>query len=258
MDYELYITEIRAGVYRFDEAHMSTGYLIVGSDKACMIDSMNGYNDIYAAIRKITDKPVVLVNTHGHPDHIHGNIYFDRAYIHPADRPIAEFFDNEPEFIKICDRTGLKMPPYEDIREGDVIDLGDRQLEIYELPGHTPGGILLLLRQERMLFVGDGINHHLWMMLEHSVPEEEFIRNLDRIMFLEKEADAIYHGHSRDYDDISLMRCVREGMEEICKGDCDLDSDYTYFGGTQSAKQHPFKCLPDRHYSQDDHVIIHN
>ncbi len=257
MEYELCITEIRPGVYLMDEAHMSTGYLVVGDKMACMIDSMNGYNDIHAAIRKITDLPIMLVNTHGHPDHIHGNIYFDKAYIHPADREIAQFFDNEPPFMEICNRTGRKMPLFEDIREGDVIDLGGRQLEVYDLPGHTPGGIVLLLREERILFVGDGINHHLWMQLDHSLPMEEYVKNLDRLSFLQKEADVIYHGHARDYDDISLMQCIRDGAKQICDGICDRDTDYTYFGDMK-ARQHPFDTLPGGHYSQDDQVICYN
>ena len=51
------------------------------------------------------------------------------------------------------------MPPFEPIRGGEVIDLGGLHLEVIELPGHTPGGILLLLKEDRILFTGDSINH---------------------------------------------------------------------------------------------------
>ena len=50
-----------------------------------MIDTMIGYEDVHAVVRTLTDLPLVVVNTHGHCDHIYGNIYFEEAYIHPKD-----------------------------------------------------------------------------------------------------------------------------------------------------------------------------
>ena len=76
-------------------------------------------------------------------------------------------------------------------------------------------------------------------------------------MFLENEADVILHGHARDYDDISLMRCVRDGIQEICDGKTGNDLPYTYFNGEGIGKQHPFRVLPDRKYQQEDHVICY-
>ena len=77
MEKELFIKEIRSGIYLMDEAHEATGYLVVGKDRACVIDTMNGYNNLYQAVRKLTEKPLIVINTHGHPDHILGNVYFD-------------------------------------------------------------------------------------------------------------------------------------------------------------------------------------
>ena len=134
---ELFVKEVRPGIYLMDEAHEATGYLVVGNERACVIDTMNGYNDLYQAVRKLTDKPVTVVNTHGHPDHIFGNVYFQEAYLHPADGPMANSFTQEPEFLEACKQYGLSMPPFRDIRPGDVIDLGGRTLEVFALPGHT-------------------------------------------------------------------------------------------------------------------------
>ena len=60
------IKEVRPGIFLMDEGHEATGYLVVGEDKACMIDTMMGYNDLKQAVAKLTDKPVTVVNTHGH------------------------------------------------------------------------------------------------------------------------------------------------------------------------------------------------
>ena len=89
---ELYISEVRPGIWLMDEGHAATGYLVVGEEKACVIDTMNGYNDLFRAVRELTDKPLTVVNTHGHPDHIFGNMFFREAYLHPADRDLARMF----------------------------------------------------------------------------------------------------------------------------------------------------------------------
>ena len=253
---ELFIQEMAPGIYLMDEAHEATGYLVIGDDKACMIDTMNGYNDLNRAVREITDKPVFVINTHGHPDHIFGNIYFSQAYLHPADLELARMFAEEPEFVRICEENHFSMPPFSEVREGDVFDLGGRHLEVYELPGHTPGGIVLLLREDRILFTGDGINHHLWMQLDGCTTMDMLVKNLDRIMFLEEKADRILHGHADDFDDISLMRCLRNGAEELAEGKTENDLPYHYFGG--EVRQHPFACLPGRHYQSENHVIIYD
>ena len=253
---KLFIKEVHPGIWLMDEAHEATGYLVVGEEKACVIDTMNGYNDLYAAVRKITDKPLIVVNTHGHPDHIFGNVFFDHAYMHPDDLPLSRRFTEDPEFIRLAQENGRCMPPFRDVREGDVFDLGGRHLEVFELPGHTPGGILLLLREDRILFTGDSINHHLWMQLEGCLPMHEFLQKLDRVMFLEGKADRILHGHAHDFDDISLLRCMRNGVEELSCGKTGDDLPYRYFGG--EVRQHAFHCLPDRCYQQADHVICYD
>ena len=255
MEKELFVKEIRPGVYLMDEAHEATGYLVVGRERACVIDTMNGYNDLNQAVRKLTDKPLTVVNTHGHPDHIFGNVYFREAFLHPADRPLAREFTENPEFQAACRERNLSMPPFRDIRGGDVIDLGGRTLEVVELPGHTPGGILLLLREDRILFTGDSVNHHLWMQLEGCLPMRQFVKELDKVMFLEDRADIILHGHARAEDDISLLRCLREGAQEICDGKTEGDEPYRWFGGVDT--QHHFRCDPDRRYQQSDHVICY-
>ena len=255
MGKDLFIREVFPGIHLMDEAHEATGYLVIGRDRACVIDTMNGYNDLHKAVRGLTDLPLTVVNTHGHPDHIFGNVYFDEAFLHPADRALAGQFVREPEFAEACRENGLRMPPFRDIAEGDVIDLGGRTLEVVALPGHTPGGILLLLREDGILFTGDSVNHHLWMQLEGCLPLSEYAKRLERIMDLEHRAGVILHGHTDDWDDISLLRCMCDGIREICEGNTGCDRPYQWFGGTDL--QHPFQCLPGKHYSSENHVICY-
>lgn len=232
------LTQINPHVYLMDDHHEATGYIVVGSKKALVIDTMNGYEDVRAVVRTVTDLPIMVVNTHGHCDHIYGNVYFDCAYLHPADFPVAQEHMRFPEFIEECNKRGLQMPPFEPIRGGEVIDLGGLHLEVIELPGHTPGGILLLLKEDRILFTGDSINHHLWMQLEESSSMPEFVNNLEKVMYLTKEADVILHGHARGTDDISLMDKLLQGAKEIAEGKTENDKPYKWFGGVN--KQHQF------------------
>ncbi|MBQ0000036.1 MAG: MBL fold metallo-hydrolase [Clostridiales bacterium] len=258
MEKELRIKKLREGLFLLDEAGEATGYLLVGEEKACLIDTMNGYNDLAKATASLTDKPVVVVNTHGHPDHIFGNIYFDKAFLHPADLKLADMFLNDPEFQAIIKKEGLTIPPFEAIQEGDVIDLGGKTLKVYDLPGHTPGGIVLLCPEEKVLFTGDAINHHLWLQLEGCLPMAECRKNLERLRFLMDEAEYILHGHAGDFDDISLIGYLIEGMKEIEAGDNSKDTPYTYFDGHAHATYHPFYADRSKRFSSKDSGIVYN
>ena len=255
MENELYLKQLKPYLYLMDEGHQATGYIVVGDEKVCVIDTMNGYNDLKKVVQSITDKPIIVVNTHGHPDHIFGNIYFEEAYMNPDDLELAESFYNVPEFKEACDKYGFSMPPFKPIKGGDVIDLGGKHLEVYNLSGHTKGGILLLLKEDRILFTGDAINHHLWMMLDGCPKMEELVKALDNVMFLEEKADFILHGHAQDFDDISLMRCLRQGAAEICEGKTENDLPYQWFGGV--ARQHEFKLEEGKNYCQQHSVICY-
>ncbi|MCR5622104.1 MAG: MBL fold metallo-hydrolase [Treponema sp.] len=252
---QLFITQLRPDIYLMDEAHEASGYIVVGEEKVCVIDTMNGYNDLHKAVREITDKPIVVVNTHGHPDHIFGNIYFEEAYMNPADNELAAQFVNILEFAESCKKYGLSMPPFKPLKGGDLLDLGGKTLAVYDIPGHTKGSILLLLKEERILFTGDSINHHLWMQLDGCPKMDEFVQSLDKLLFLENEADYILHGHARGFDDISLMRCLRQGAVEICEGRTENDRPYKWFGGVDM--QHPFALEAGKQYSQADSVICY-
>lgn len=254
---ELFIKELRDGLYLLDEAHAATGYLLIGEEKACVIDTMLGHNNLYEVVRRYTDKPIVVVNTHGHPDHIFGNIYYEKAFMNPKDLELAKgFIEGDEEFVDLCKKEGLSMPPFEDIAEGDVINLGGRTLEVYDIPGHTPGGILLLCPEERLLFTGDSINHHLWMQLPESSSIKALAESIERIMFLEDKADFILHGHAQDFDDISLLRSMYDGAVSLAKGDTSNDMDYHWFAGV--SRQHPFIMKGDENADPKAHVICYD
>lgn len=256
MQQDIMVKKLKDNLYLFDERREATGYLLIGEEKACVIDTMNGYGNLAEVVRSITDKPIVVVNTHGHPDHIYGNIYFDNAYMNYKDLELADGFIADSEFVKMCQEKNLSMPEFTNIEEGDVIDLGGITLKVYALPGHTAGGIILLCPEERILFTGDSINHHLWLQLKECMPVEEYISYYERIMFLEKEADVILHGHAVDYDDISLMGAMLQGLKDIVAGKTDEDIPYKWFDGVDV--QHPFEVDKTGTFERPDSVICYS
>lgn len=114
-------------------------------------------------------KPVKIMLTHAHFDHVYGvkacaDEYGAAVVMHPADKVILE---NNGYF---CNMFRLKMPEggfvTEDVLAGDHVefgvgkDLGESgeegiDFEVIETPGHTPGGVCYLERRAKLLFSGD-------------------------------------------------------------------------------------------------------
>ncbi len=150
-------------------------FLLVGEERALLVDSGNGIGNIREICRELTDLPVSLVNTHSHYDHIGGNYLFDDVaafddcmgivrrtaalgYSVAQMRPslggisIARAFPADFEHEAYC------VPPYRVSRwiaDGDAFDLGGRRVEVIHTPGHSPDSICLLDERTRKLFVGD-------------------------------------------------------------------------------------------------------
>ena len=127
---ELFTKILKPWLHLMDEGHTATGYVIEGDDKVCVIDTMCGFSDIKSYIRSFTDKPVMVINTHGHGDHILGNIYFDEAYMNSRDLELADLFIKSPEAVKEFEKHGVSMPPFKPVNEGDVFDLGGKTIEV--------------------------------------------------------------------------------------------------------------------------------
>ncbi len=101
-------------------------------------------------------KAACIINTHGHIDHIAGNRAVKQAtgapiLIHAEDAGRLEDGQLNGSFLFGRD---IQSPPADRlIRDGEEIDLGILRLKVLHTPGHTPGGICLLV--EGTLFSGD-------------------------------------------------------------------------------------------------------
>ena len=121
-----------------------TIYIIEGRDKAILLDAGTKIDDLDKIVAGITSKPITLIATHVHPDHTGSAInYFPEIWIDAADTP------NVPQFM--ADYKG-KINYLED---GQVFDLGGREIEVVFSPGHTPGSACFFDKANHYGFSGD-------------------------------------------------------------------------------------------------------
>lgn len=119
-------------------------YIVEGEESALVIDAGVDIKDYDKVVSQITSKPVTLVATHVHPDHTGKSIeYFDEIYINAADMV----------------NVASMMPDYKGeikyLYDGQVFDLGGREIEVIFTPGHTPGSTTFFDKAAGYGFSGD-------------------------------------------------------------------------------------------------------
>lgn len=142
-------------------------YLIVGKDKALLIDLSNNVrwaDNAAESLRqlvteRIEGKELTITFTHNHGDHT-GMIH---AY---AEDPDVKFALPETDFTFMARRFPEVQSFF--INEGYVFDLGGFEIETIEVPGHTDGSVVFNLNGRDILFTGDAIGsgHGVWIFNE--------------------------------------------------------------------------------------------
>lgn len=125
---------------------------MINDDERRAIDSFIATNDL---------RPTHLINTHSHLDHIFGNTYIKDKYglgieANKADEFLALTLSEQAA------RFGLPMPLTSqsidtELKDGDVIRIGNERIEILSVPGHSPGSIALYCPESGFVITGDAI-----------------------------------------------------------------------------------------------------
>ncbi len=176
------IIKINQNTWRFEEGFVRF-FLLEGEEKAVMIDSGVACPDAAELAKTVTDKPVMLLNTHGDGDHVSGTGGFKEIHIHTADYYGCEIDRRFPD-------TALA-----EVDDGDIIELGNRPLKIIHIPGHTRGSIAILDVNDRVLYSGDSVQEgHIFMFGAKRDPEV-FEAALDKLIAMKDDYDLVYASH---------------------------------------------------------------
>ena len=194
-------------------------YLVEGDETAALIDTGSGFGSLKKVVDALTDKPLIVLLTHGHTDHAMGAGEFDTVYMNHEDDYIfgphgekafrleglsiseeADAFEEETDYIPTP-----RLDSMRDLKEGDVFDLGGERIRIFALPGHTIGTVVMLLEKSRILITGDACNNLTFLFQDYSLPVESYRDNLVRLIGLtEGSYDQVFasHGDGRLSPDI--------------------------------------------------------
>lgn len=89
--------------------------------------------------------------------------------------------DKENELIDLF-KMKIDLANFRNIKDGHIFDLGDRKLEVIEVPGHTPGSVVLLDAANKLLFSSDAIGTgHLWMHIPGTLTLEQYLESLRKL-----------------------------------------------------------------------------
>ena len=118
-------------------------YLVEGNKSAVLIDAGVRIPELDKIVAKITSKPVTMILTHGHGDHVGGAGPFPEVWVSPAD-----------EQMFLSNLRGYQGKTVH-LTDGQIIDLGDRKLEVMFTPGHTAGSVTFFDKANHYGFSGD-------------------------------------------------------------------------------------------------------
>ncbi len=157
---------MRVKTFIFNPIQVNT-YLVVDecSNQCMVIDAGCLFDDEKKIIKDyINNNNLILtrvINTHLHLDHIFGNTFFAQEFgvkpeAHAADE---DFIRTMPAYaqtfgINVTDKA-QELGGY--LKEGDTIKLGCVKFEIFEIPGHSQGGLAFYSKENNVVFVGDSL-----------------------------------------------------------------------------------------------------
>ena len=213
-------------VYVITELGCVHCYLVQGRDWVLLVDSGLGCGNVRAVVQRLTDRPVVVVNTHGHPDHTGGNHRFESIALHGAEAdwlervvPGADRIEFDGGALPV-DRQEAPWGLAHRLSHGETLDLGGGvALEVWHTPGHTPGSLCLLDEASRFVFAGD--TAYAGLVALHFDESDlsayaETVKNLEAIGW---ETNLVLPGHGETPLDGGILLEVGAGVRRLLNGE---------------------------------------
>lgn len=171
---EVTVSVLKEKTWVFETWDKTTMYLLEGNKSALLIDTGTSCEGLADIVRGITKKPYQVVITHAHPDHAGCADQFDEIWLHPADTVL---------YFRGLDKYKGTV---HFMHEGDKFDLGGRELEVFHMPGHTPGSIVLIDRAAGDCYSGDAFGSgEVWLQCIPTSPIRTYLnscRKMEKIM----------------------------------------------------------------------------
>jgi len=231
------VSMLKHGVYRITSAENVFCELLIGSKRAMLIDTGYGFGDLQSVVKKLTgNKPLIIVNTHGHLDHACGNAQFDEyVYISEEDFELCRKHTSEkarrsavkraeesgkageqacvlPDDFKseayISQRADTLLP----LNDGVIFFLGGITVHAISTPGHTSGSISFLYEEENWLYVGDATNSCCWLFLRESCGRADYIASLDKLIAL--NPTKVFRSHVAEPTDVETLHLYKRAAVE--------------------------------------------
>lgn len=227
----LKVKEVGTNVWQISDNGDDNMYLVVGKDSAMLIDTGLGVADLASLVKKYTKKPLMVINTHAHPDHSGANYQFERIYIHPADLEDAKPYSKPRQMPEGSQQQNavpeeelykgkIYDPEFITVHDGQIFDLGGRRIEIIHAPGHSAGELCLLDKDNKLLFTGDNTNALVWLWLPTCRPLSQYLTTLEMLHGRMAEFTTIFPGHKEplpaDFinDQIACVKGILDGSLE--------------------------------------------
>ena len=257
------VTKYNDNLYQLKDKLGVLVTLVIGKEKALLLDTAYGIGDLKKEIEEITSLPLVVVNSHGHMDHSCGNYQFDEVYINMKDYDLCVKHNSRKwRERNIRSANNLKaLPDRFDVEKylnqsfgnlkplnyGDLIDLGDLELEVIDMRGHTQGSIGLYIKDWKLMLVSDATCPFIWIFLDESTTVKEYVDMLHQVLKLEFDNFLVGHG---------ARMFPRERMYEFLKVAEELDMNKAVKVSFNNFEEYDVYCYTEGVMYNQDHAGI--
>jgi glyoxylase-like metal-dependent hydrolase (beta-lactamase superfamily II) len=233
--FEVY--KVSEGVFAIYEPHQAEeviSYLVVGTKQAVLFDTGMGIGNIHNLVSRLTVRPVVVLNSHTHNDHVGGNWQFpfvygmDTAFTRTNAKGSREDAQSElgPGMIcgdlpKTFDSAAYATKPWKislAVHDGFKINLGGRTLEIISTPGHTPDAIALLDRANGLLFTGDTYYPAPIWLYRPETDLDAYVASVQRLAALAPQVKLVLGAHNVPVAEPSVLPRLVTAIQAVRAG----------------------------------------
>jgi len=218
-------------------------YLLEGRDSSLLIDAGFGMGNLRDFVKSLTSKPLIIVNTHFHPDHTGGDYEFPFVCIGAKDMEFAKSFLDPKVTQQMTSQIlhgttiadSLKFPESQvqkttliPVNDNHVFKLGDRNVQVISVPGHTPGSLFLLDVKNKTLYTGDNMQT-TWIFSKESLSVETYMHSLEKLNSIKGKYTTLFPGHGKPLD-IAILDELKECCQQILSGKCEAKPYHSIIG----------------------------